>query len=370
MKLKKRKTKKVVVHQEKCLNCGHPFLNKEKFCPECGQANKGDKITFYNFIHEIFNGFFSFDAKFWRTIIPLLTKPGKVSRDYVDGKRNRYSNPFRFYFTVSILFFLIMSISNGVEKFNSLNKKSSKKTTSVLNVKKKDINIDSLKNAVNKTLDNPFIPIDSTKRAKILNDIEKEARDTTKSKDFGRISFGYDKLDKFIDFQKKNPYISSDEALDSLGFEKNLRNRFLYDRGKLANTVVRSKEGRDKFFSELLSYASASLFVFLPLFTLFLKFFYIRRKYTYVDHLIFVFHTQTVFFMLLSIFYLIELFGFSTEQWVYLLLFLLYLFIAMKTFYKQGYFKTFIKFIMLNIAYMILGGIGIFIVALFSFAVY
>ena len=155
-----------------------------------------------------------------------------------------------------------------------------------------------------------------------------------------------------------------------MGYEKNFKNRFLYNRGKIANTVVRSKEGRDKFVNELLSYASASLFVFLPLFTLFLKFFYIRRKYTYVDHLIFVFHTQTVFFMLLSIFYLIEIVGVSTEAWVYLLLLLVYLFIAMKTFYKQGYFKTFIKFIMLNMAYMILGIIGIVIVGLFSFAVY
>ena len=204
MKLKKRKSKKLILHQEKCLNCSHPFLNKEKFCPECGQANKGDRITFSNFIHEIFNGFFSFDAKFWRTITPLLIRPGKVSRDYIEGKRNRYSNPFRFYFTVSIIFFLIMSISSGIEKFNSLNKESSKTSSNILDVKKKNVNIDSLKSAVDKTLKKSFIPIDSLKRAKILKDIEEEARDTTNTNDFGKISFGGGtRIDEFIDFQKE-----------------------------------------------------------------------------------------------------------------------------------------------------------------------
>ena len=121
MKLRKRTSKKLVLHQEKCLNCGHPFLNREKFCPECGQKNKGKKITFGSFIKEVFNGFISWDAKFWTTIIPLLTKPGKVSKDFVEGKRMRYSNPFQFYLTISIVFFLILGLIESYERFNQLN---------------------------------------------------------------------------------------------------------------------------------------------------------------------------------------------------------------------------------------------------------
>lgn len=58
----------------------------------------------------MFNGVFNFDAKFWKTLIPLLTNPGKVSKDYKEGKRSRYSNPFRFYITVSIISFLILGL--------------------------------------------------------------------------------------------------------------------------------------------------------------------------------------------------------------------------------------------------------------------
>ena len=82
------------------------------FCPECGQKNKGSKITFATFLKEVFNGFISLDAKVWTTLIPLLIKPGKVSRDFIEGRRARYTNPFQFYISVSIVFFLILFLNN------------------------------------------------------------------------------------------------------------------------------------------------------------------------------------------------------------------------------------------------------------------
>ena len=158
-------------------------------------------------------------------------------------------------------------------------------------------------------------------------------------------------------------------ALDSLNYDKNFTNRFLYTRAKAANSLIK-KDSRDKYLNDLLSYGSVSLFVFLPLFTLFLKLLYIRRKFNYVDHLIFVFHTQTVFFMLLTILYLISFFTDVEHAWVFFVLFLIYLIIAMKKFYSQGYIKTFTKFLMLNFVYLLMGGIGIVIVGLISFAFY
>jgi hypothetical protein len=70
---------------------------------------------------------FNFDAKFLNTIIPLLIKPEVVSKNYFDAKRQRYSNPFRFYLTVSILFFLILGLSKSMDKFNELKNGNSSK---------------------------------------------------------------------------------------------------------------------------------------------------------------------------------------------------------------------------------------------------
>lgn len=234
--------------------------------------------------------------------------------------------------------------------------------------------IDSLKKEVFNKMNASGIPIPEAAKKQILKEIEKEAKDTTASKisKGNRISFGGDlRLDKFINYQKKYPDSRIDQALDTLGFDKNFTNRFLYTRAKAANSLVK-KDSREDYLSDLLSYGSISLFIFLPIFTLFLKFIYIRRKYTYVDHLIFVFHTQTVFFMLLTMLYLISFFTYvdAGSAWVFLLLFLIYLIIAMKKFYQQGYIKTFIKFLMLNIIYLFWGCIGIIIVALISFALY
>ena len=120
IKLKKIKNKVPKIKDPACLNCGHPFYGQEKFCPDCGQANKANSITFKSFIQEVFNGFISWDSKFWTTFIPLLTKPGKVSRDYIDGKRQRYANPFRFYLTISVLFFLIIGATESYDTFKEL----------------------------------------------------------------------------------------------------------------------------------------------------------------------------------------------------------------------------------------------------------
>ncbi|WP_445747571.1 hypothetical protein [Polaribacter sp.] len=229
-------------------------------------------------------------------------------------------------------------------------------------------NIDSIIKKTNAKLDKPYIPDVVKKTA--LEELEKEAKDTTKTKNNDvTIQFGGStRLDKFGEFNKKNPEIEMDDALDSLKYEKNFTNRFLYTRAKTLNTFGKSKESRQQFLSQMLSYGSVALFILLPFFSIFLKIFYIRRKFTYIDHLIFVFHTQTVFFMLFTIFVILEIFGLKPLLEIFTFLFLLYLFLAMKNFYQQGYLKTFSKFILLNISYSIVLSIGGIIFLIISFA--
>ena len=138
----------------------------------------------------------------------------------------------------------------------------------------------------------------------------------------------------------------------------------------MINSLITEGKIQEQFKNQLLSFSSIALFVLLPFFTLFLKLFYIRRKYTYVDHLVFVFHVQTVFFMLLAIYFLAELFQFTPRLWIFAILFLLYLLLAMHKFYEQNYFKTFIKFTLLNFTYLLISIFGVVIVGLASFALF
>ena len=175
-----------------------------------------------------------------------------------------------------------------------------------------------------------------------------------------------------LSYQKENPDHSIDQALDSLKIEKTFWNRFKYTRvDKINGFLNNSEEENKKLSKEVVSYASIAIFIFLPIFTLFLKLIYVRRSFSYVEHLIFVFHTQTVFFLLSSIFFLLWLFTHNTNVLtIFLLLFLIYLFIAMKQFYRQGYFKTFFKFIFINFIFMMMGTAGFIIVAVIAFAIY
>jgi len=375
LRLKKKSKKLAKVKAAECFNCGHPFFGNEKFCPECGQINKNPKITFGSFIHEVFNGFISWDSKFWTTFIPLLIKPGKVSRDYIDGKRQRYANPFRFYLTISVLFFLILGITESYDKFDEFRNGTSKSTPTI------NAQIDSITAAIdpassqfNKKINEALQGADSIDRKKILTAIPALNLDSLKNDAFAKnsiqISFIPD-FGKFYTFQKKYPKVRIEDALDSLNVEHTFFNRFLYSRVKAFESMAGDNKKREDFQKQMISYTSISLFIFLPLFTLFLKLFYIRRKYTYVEHLVFVFHTQTVFFLLSIIFYLIYYFKPNDYMiTIFLLLFLIYLYLSMRRFYQQGRFKTFVKFILVNFSFFIVSTIGAILIMGVTFLMY
>ena len=85
------------------------------------------------------------------------------------------------------------------------------------------------------------------------------------------------------------------------------------------------------------------------------------------NKLVFVFHTQTVFFLLLIISTFIGLLSdFESIGW-FLLLFLIYLLIAIRNFYEQSWFKTTLKFLLLNFIYIQIGAMAIFFIALTAF---
>ena len=271
--------------------------------------------------------------------------------------------------------------TNVTEKIIDIKQKDS---TEVKSKKLTEKEIDSLKKEVDTEMKNFIIPVPEKTRKRILEEVDKQAKDSTFMKDLeaikiesqkdstdDSINLDFDsKLNAFMDYVKENPNPDINNALDSLGYEKNFTNRFLFTRAKSLHSFSKNEETREQFFNQLLSYGSIALFIFLPFFTLFLKFYFIRRKYTYVDHLIFVFHVQTVFFMLFSIYFIFLIFHVTPAVWVFLILFLIYLYLAMKKFYQQGYFKTFLKFILLNISFGFIASFGMGILFLISFAIF
>lgn len=351
-----------IIKEPNCLNCGFPFQGYEIFCPECGQKNKKDALTFKNFMSEIFKGFTSWDAKFWKTLFPLLTQPGKVSKDFIEGKRARYTNPFRFYLTVTVIFFLILGSVETYKDYNNLNS-----NTSIISFGQTER--DSIHNNVINNIEKTEKEIDSIKTSIFKNDSLNFEEKTIETKPLNNIQL----IGKFIKFQKKNPTVGVDKALTKLKAEKNTYNRFWYSKSKTINSFISDNEESKKFSNHIISKLSISLFILLPIFTLFLKLIYSFRKntITYIEHLIFVFHIQTVFFLLLIIQTLTHLaIGGKAKNYIFLISFLLYLYLAMYNFYKEGKLKTFFKFCMINSIFIVLLGITILATMLIGFVFY
>lgn len=91
-----------------CLNCGAELTGK--WCAQCGQKATGIRPTVHELLHEAVHELIHLDGKLFSTVALLLTKPGALTREFLDGKRVRYVTPIRLYLICSLLFFGTMTL--------------------------------------------------------------------------------------------------------------------------------------------------------------------------------------------------------------------------------------------------------------------
>ena len=91
--------------QIKCLNCETPLKEPYNFCPNCGQENNDNNISFAALYKDFWSNYLSLDSRFGRTIKPFFTKPGFITLDFISGKRVKFANPVRLYLLISFIHF-------------------------------------------------------------------------------------------------------------------------------------------------------------------------------------------------------------------------------------------------------------------------
>ena len=91
--------------REICLNCGQSLFGQ--YCGQCGQRARSRLISIWELTQEAFGDLLEIDSRLWRTLIPLAVRPGRLTRDYLEGRRARFMPPFRTYLVLSIVFFLV-----------------------------------------------------------------------------------------------------------------------------------------------------------------------------------------------------------------------------------------------------------------------
>ncbi|MEO1015046.1 MAG: DUF3667 domain-containing protein [Pseudomonadota bacterium] len=86
-----------------CQNCGTVLAGE--YCHVCGQKAEEPRRAVLGLVQDVFVDTLAIDGKLFRTLWLLLTRPGRLARRYLDGKRVRYSPPFRLYLFASVFFF-------------------------------------------------------------------------------------------------------------------------------------------------------------------------------------------------------------------------------------------------------------------------
>ena len=100
-----------------CVNCETPATGK--FCAECGQEIKDHSVALGPLLSDALAELASWDSKLFRTLVPLLTRPGFLTNEYNAGHRVPYLSPLKLYLTISVLFFLLFSWKPPISSSNT-----------------------------------------------------------------------------------------------------------------------------------------------------------------------------------------------------------------------------------------------------------
>ena len=80
------------------------------FCPACGQSVKVITRPWREALGELLTELFDFDGRMLVSLRLLLTRPGFLSFEYINGRRLSYTSPVRMYLVISLVFFFVLPL--------------------------------------------------------------------------------------------------------------------------------------------------------------------------------------------------------------------------------------------------------------------
>jgi hypothetical protein len=324
--------------EKDCLNCG--TIIHGRFSHVCGQENIEPKETFWSMVVHFFNDITHFDGKFFTSIKWLIRKPGFLSSEYIAGRRARYLHPIRMYVFSSAVFFIIFfSLVNGSGmKLRSWRGEGFKTAIT-------DFSAEAYKNA--KTKEDTA----SVRKALSLIPSMTAAQEDTSggfTLSLGGAAEKYASVAEYDSVQASLPASDRDNWLKKSLNKKGivLEQKYKGNKRQLWADMI------DKFLHSI----PYMLFISLPLYALWLKLLYVRRKkFYYADHGVFLIHLYVFTFLLLLFIVAFDKLRTFTGYgiWGFIeaafgIAGIYYAFRAMYKFYRQGVVKTLLKFFIFN----------------------
>ncbi|MBS7563355.1 DUF3667 domain-containing protein [Mucilaginibacter sp. Bleaf8] len=337
--------KKHYRHENDCLNCGTELGGK--FCHHCGQENLQIKESFGHMLNHAVSDYFHFDHQFFHTLRPLFLKPGKLTNEYMAGRRAQYLHPVKMYIFISLVYFLLLfKVSHSadavqIEGNSEFSTEQQKEINEAIAV-------------------NPMLS--AKQKQSIQQTIESKQKDKKVKNDEGGT------LDHVIDGDGKAPktyesYLEQQKKLsakDRDGWIQRMAVKKAYAWSKKGKS---SEEIKEAFWEALLHNIPKMMFIMLPLFALLLKLAFYKNKKFYVEHLIYSIHLHCFLFLFLAALMLLQmalpegfmegliiLFAIGVIGW--------YVFRSLKTVYHRSSIRTFTKMSFVTLTYAIVFMIG------------
>jgi Protein of unknown function (DUF3667) len=92
-------------HRSHCSNCGSPLTGA--YCAKCGQHDVDYHRSIGPIMEDALEGFIHFDGKFFKSVRYIFARPGFLTKEFIAGRRTRYTHPVRFYIFASFLYFAV-----------------------------------------------------------------------------------------------------------------------------------------------------------------------------------------------------------------------------------------------------------------------
>ena len=319
-----------------CANCEQELKDDFAFCPNCGQKAKDDLtlgVLFYNTI----SNYFSFDARFFKSFIPMMLKPGYVARRFVEGKRMQYLHPAQYYLVASVLFFFIFGFSarKHTQAFDRAVQQGFENQIIADTIPNEKVLDSATAAKITAPLKNPNIVTGMSEQE--IKELDSIIKNTDRS-DAANLSFGYDskKVDSLINVGAEDAEIFKAMGMreDAGFFTKRFYGQLLKFQKNRGGGILQA------FYDSI----PIAMFFLLPLFALILKLFYWRRG-RFAHHLVFAFYYFSFLFIVMSIIFGVNMFWDIPDwiDWLIVLSTFIYLWFALRRFYQQGYFVSLIK---------------------------
>ncbi len=382
-----------------CPNCREPLLGE--FCYACGQPRKGFIRHLSGIIGDFLDTVFNIDSRTLRTIFPLFFRPGFLSLEYFAGRRVRYVTPLRLYFFISVLAFLAVSavthfnVEGGAGDFIIVDDKPESGSTLDAIEKERSAAIKGLQSARKfmgeVTYQNALTSINERFDAQRTR-VQAQAANTVVANTVKTVTPAVPASSKSaatptptptsaepinehnplnIVLMGGKPWDPKQQPIE-ISWLNEASNHWLTDRvSRMMKNAKLAKDDPDRFIAQAFSLAPQTLFLLLPLFALLLKAIYLFKRRLYMEHLIVALHSHS--FVCFSILLLagisalgdyvgttsmlhgpLRLASTCVLWWMPI-----YLLLAQKRVYGQGWIMTLIKYSIVGIAYTLLISVGI-----------